>query len=140
METVEKQQTQTIDFGSLKVIEVPMILGGDNYVLCEADGNAGCAYRNALLSSADLTFEGTKGKVGKVHNLASVEPLLVSMCLFKVGSDGTRKPVPEKVIRTWPARIVKKLYDKAKEISELDETKEEEIPTPADEPKSTEED
>jgi len=128
------QTAEMLDFGSLEAIEIPIELSGQKYVLCEADGNAGCAYRNALLKSADITG---KGEVGKVRDLANVEPLLVSMTLFQVMPDNSRKPVSEATIRSWPARIVTKLYDKAKEISELDEAPAGDVPTQAGEPGKT---
>jgi len=46
---------------------------------------------------------------------------LVSLCLF----DSSGANVALTTIRSWPGRLVKKLFDKAKQISELDQQDEE---------------
>lgn len=103
-----------IDFSDLTVIEIPVNISGEKYFLREASGEAACNYRNAVLKCTKL---GPEGKPSSMEGIASVEPLLVSLCL--VDSEGKR--VPESLVKSWPSRVVKVLYDKAKEISELDD-------------------
>jgi len=105
--------TTELNFDDLTPIEIPVRIQGKNYVLREASGDAACRYRNAVLACAQLTPEG---KAVSVRNLADVEPLLVSLCLF----DEKGNPVSVNQVRKWPARVVKALYEKAKEISDLD--------------------
>jgi hypothetical protein len=57
-----------------------------------------------------------------VVGLANVEPLLVSLCLFRENG----APVLLATVRSWPARVVKSLFEKAKEISDLGEERKEE--------------
>ena len=90
------------------------------YVLYESTGEAASKFRNYLI--ADATF--VDGKVSKVGKVANAEPLLVSLCLFElVEKDGveTERPVPEAVVKKWPARVQKALFNRIKEISDLDE-------------------
>ena len=100
--------------GSLETVEIPVKIDGKDYVLREADGAAATSYRNQLLASMKL---GPDGKPSSIHGLASVEPMLVSRCLF----DEKNKSVPLKVVEGWPSRVQKTLFAKAKEISMLQE-------------------
>ena len=93
-------------------VEVPVQYGGKAYLLKEATGDASCRWRNAALKTAKL---GPDGKPVSLEGVADLDPLLVSLCLFE--PDG--KPVPLPVIRSWPARVQKRLYEKAKSISQL---------------------
>ncbi len=111
---------ETIDFGDLEVIEIPVNVGSESYILKEASGKAACEYRNAMLACTTL---GPEGRPTSLRNLANVEPLLVSLCLFS--QDGKR--VPQDKISAWPARVQKTLFNKIKEISELGEESPERI-------------
>lgn len=106
----------------LAVTEIPVELGERKYVLREASEGAACQFRNAITKAAKMA----DGKVVGIENIGDVEPLLVSLCLFEVLPDGGTKNigVPIQVVRGWPARVVKQLFAKAKEISELDEAAE----------------
>lgn len=103
-----------LDFNDLSPIEVPVSIDGRSYILREATGDAACRYRNALLACTQL---GPEGKPSSVKGMADAEPLLVSLCLF----DDAGKPVSGPTIRKWPARVLKALFDKATEISQLGE-------------------
>jgi hypothetical protein len=97
--------------------EIPVRVGDQDFVLKEASGEAAVRYQNASLASMTMV----DGKVSKVAGMASTQPLLVSLCLFSRGVDGIDRPVPEKTVRGWPARVQRDLFAKAKEISELEE-------------------
>lgn len=102
---------------STKLNEEQVKLDGKSYSLRQATGEAAETYRNAVLSATKLS----NGKVSSVAGLASTESLLVSLCLF----DSEGNAVHVKEIRKWPNPTVKALYDRAKEISDLDEKDEE---------------
>lgn len=103
-----------LSFDSLELIEQPVRIEGKLYKLREASGAAACKYRDALLSQTEL---GADGKAGKIKVNTETEPLLVSLCLF----DPEGNPVPLATVMGWPSRVIKQLYNRAKEISELDE-------------------
>ena len=104
-------------FDNLELVELPVIVGDKSYTLREANGGAACQYRNALIECTKL---GPGGVPTQLKGIASVEPLLVSLCLF----DEKGKRVPTSTIEKWPARVQKALFEKAKEISELGEDEE----------------
>lgn len=105
---------ESMVFDDLALTEIPVTIGEKSYTLREASGDAGCRYRNALLACTQL---GPEGKPSQIRGMADVEPLLISFCLF----DEKGKPVKGTTIRSWPNRMIKKLFDRAKEISDLDE-------------------
>lgn len=109
-----------LNFDNLSLIEVPVSLEGKKYVLREADEDTATAYRNATIAGAKME----DGQVtGMPSNLGGVQSLLVSRCLFPLDKDGAPLPnsVARKTVMGWPSRVVKPLFEKAKEISELDE-------------------
>jgi len=112
-----------LNFEDLTPAEVPVSIAGRHYVLREATGDAAVKYQNAVTKCSRFTdgkFSGIQG------SLADTQPLLVSLCLFDVehlqGSTDPKlvaKPVAEHVIRSWPYRIQRSLFDRAKELSGL---------------------
>ena len=109
-------ETSQLDFDDLTPISLPVKLQGKTYSLREASEDAACRWRNAVLKAVK---PDSNGKPTCLDNLSDTEPFLVSLCLF----DDKDKPVPLPVVRSWSARIVKKLFAAVKEISDLDETK-----------------
>lgn len=103
-------------FDSLEPIEVPFKFRGKSYVLREASEDVACRYRNAILRVSKVE----DGKFTAGDGFADTSAILVSGCLFEV-TDGGEKSVPLPTVRAWPARVVKPLFQKAKEISDLDE-------------------
>lgn len=114
--------SQEMNFDDLQPIEVPIKFRNRSFGLREASGDTAVKYRNAMLESTKL---GPDGKPTSVKGMANIEPLLVSMCLIEYIADKEGKvrerPVNEATIRAWPNRILKPLYDKAREISALKE-------------------
>lgn len=102
------------DFSNIVIQEIP-VQGpdGKEYILREATGAAAKKFNNARTGGIELK----DGKPAGLHDVGDLEPLLVSLCLF--GEPGAR-PVTQKFVESWPARVVTKLYDKAREISMLD--------------------
>ncbi|MCK9571408.1 kinetochore protein SPC24 [Candidatus Pacearchaeota archaeon] len=110
--------SEEFNFDDLTTIEIPVKYKGESYVLREASEASTCQYENAkakCVKMADGKFAGIDGP------MADTEPLLVSLCLF----DSSGANVALTTIRSWPGRLVKKLFDKAKQISELDQQDEE---------------
>ncbi len=107
----------------LTATEVPVTIDGEDYVLREASGDTACRYQNAQVACMRMT----DGQVSKVTAIADTQPLLVSLCLVKLvqkpDSDEPelRRPVPISTVRGWPSRVVKDLFERAKEISGLEE-------------------
>lgn len=104
---------------SLERTVIPVTIGdGDDakeYELKEATGDAAVTWHNAMFSKTKL---GPDGKPSSMGAMGDTEPLLVSLCLFPKDSD---RNVSVVVIRSWPNRIQKSLFEKAKEISDLEE-------------------
>jgi hypothetical protein len=106
-----------IRFDDITPIEVEVFVGKEKYILRETSGAARVIYDNARLAC----YEYQEGKLVKVHDMANIEVLLVSLCLFM--GDGVT-PVSEISIKVWPGRVYKALYEKAREISGMSETPE----------------
>ncbi len=109
--------TNELDFSDLTIVELPVLVADKTYTLREATEDAARQYQNALTKCTSFVggeFSGIKGPV------ADTKSLLISLCLFR--EDG--KKVSVDTVRGWPARVVKVLFDKAKEISELGEDEE----------------
>ena len=119
---VKKKDSKSPGEFDLDLIRIPKTFnqGGKpkQFVLYEASGDAATKYRNAMVSGMTLGPDGKLQKLGKVGDL---EPLLISLCLFEVEADGKEKPLHESVIRKFPARVQKALYEEIRTISDLDE-------------------
>jgi hypothetical protein len=117
----------SLEWDDLEPIQVPVRVGQKRYVLREASEAAAATYRNAGLRSARMN----DGKVVGIEGAADVQALLVSLCLFHfvAGKDGQQLPIPVSLeaVRSWPARVVLKLFERAKQISDLDETETREV-------------
>ena len=103
----------------LAPVEVKYTIGGSEYTLREASGGAAKRYREASIAGARMTVneDDNTRTVERMEGIGGLESLLVSLCLF----DAKGAPVPRATVEGWPARIQRALFDKAKEISDLDE-------------------
>lgn len=108
-----------LNFDSLALIEVPVTIEGKKYVLREASEAAAADYRNASIAGAKVE----DGQLTEMpSNLAGVQALLVARCLFPLeGGEPSPRPIAQNVLNGWPSRVIKPLFEKVKEISELDE-------------------
>lgn len=104
--------SEVLDLGVVDPKEIQVKIGDKTYTLREATGDAVVRFNGRRAQAG--RFEDGKF-VGVSSNLADAEPFLVSLCLF----DEAGKLVPETVIRRWPSRVQKRLFDKVMEISEL---------------------
>lgn len=119
---------------SLSLTQIPVRFQGKNYLLVEALGDAVAQWRNAQLQGTKMQqSDNSDTKTISLGGMADSEPLLVSLCLFSPDKDGNlildargnvdvRQRVPLTAVRGWPNRVVSKLFEKAKEISGLNET------------------
>ena len=109
----------------LTIAEIPVKIKGKRYVLREAGEDATCRYRNALARCSKM---GPEGNVQSIDGpIADVEPLLVSLCMFEQLPDGTGykdKSILTGLVRSWPGRIVKQLFERIQDISDMGEDKE----------------
>ncbi len=104
-----------LDFSSIEIREVPVVdPKGNEYILREASGKAATDHRNAIMSCAIF---GPDGKVVSYKDLSSVEAKLVAACLW---DDKGRNPSVQ-LVQSWPARVQKVLFEKAKELSDISE-------------------
>lgn len=110
--------SDSFDFDGITPVSIPVRVGGKRYILREATGDVAVRYRNACLKAMKL---GADGKPVAMENMADVEPYLVHLTLFAVAENGGESQVPLATVRGWPARVVKALFNKAKEIGSLDE-------------------
>jgi hypothetical protein len=107
-------------FDTIDLQEVPVQIAGKHYTLREASGEAARRYRNALLRAAKL---GPDGKPKSIDGMADAEMILVNECL--VDKSGRKTPI--QVLGSWPAGVIKRLFNKAYEISDLKEGEEDTI-------------
>lgn len=111
---------EDFNFEDLTPIKIgPFRIGEQQFVLLEADGEAARAYRKASLRGI-IVNKG--GRMENLNETVDAETVLVSQCLYKVDSEGNPTTrVGAEVIRKWPNRVIRPLFDKAKEISYLGE-------------------
>jgi len=105
-----------MDFDQLSMVEIPVTVKGKKYTLREATENATIKFRT-------FQFQNSKMVDGKLNADADklIESLMVSLCLYE--GDNL---VPLDVVRSWPAKVVKQLFDRVIAISALDEADSEE--------------
>ncbi len=113
--------TNEFDFGSLEIIETSVVgPNGKKYILREANEESVARFTNARTRCMTLQ----DGGVTAVAGMGDLSLLLVSLCLFEVGEDGEanlKKNVSVEVLKSWPGRVIRPLFDEAKRISEIDQ-------------------
>lgn len=106
-------------------IEVPVRVGGKDYVLREASEDAFRQYQNSIMRAGRFK----NGEQVGFEDIADSDSLLLSLCLFegyehpKGSTKLNYRPVLLKTVRDWPRRITKPLIDRCKLISGIDERK-----------------
>ena len=119
---IEQGQAFEMDLGDLAPVEVPVRIGGKDFVLVEASADAVKRFRAKAMQGVQ---RGEDGKITGLGGSAEAEPLLVSLCLFPAMADDRTKAdrrmnVPLQSVMSWPNRVVAPLFNRAKEISQLD--------------------
>jgi len=108
--------TFSLDFSDLSLTEIPFVFGGESFILKEATGEIATRFQNERTNR--VTYS-TDGKVSGVRNIADLGPMLVCWC----SSFADGRAVTMDTVNKWPARMVAELFEKAKEISYLDDEK-----------------
>ena len=117
----DEDKNEVLKF-SLSLEEVPVELENpktgkvDHYVLREMNGELRDKYLGFIGKKMDVN---SKGDV-KMKDYDGLQANLLSRCLFAVEDDGD-KPVSIEVIQKFPARVQTILFEKAKEISGMDD-------------------
>lgn len=96
---------------------IPVKIGDQQYVLKEASAETTINYRQKIFNLLKIGADGKPTRTEGVGEVAGMEPYFVSKCLFTPEGE----PVSEEVIRKFPYRIQKALFDKAQEISGMTE-------------------
>lgn len=130
-----------IIFNDLEPIRIPVRVLGKWYALCEASEKVATEYQNASISAVNLNFsdidatsptaiqESLKKNVKgfDVNKMGTAKAILIAGCLFECTYDEAAGKitevgdnVPASLVESWPSRYTKVLFEKAKEISELD--------------------
>ena len=108
-------------------VHVDIVIDSEDYVLKEASSLAVTKFQNAAMKSFKMEMDEdgkTKTLIDGSGSLADQAPLLLSMCLYKKGvkdDKTTLSAVSMTAINSWPNRVVKSLFEKAKEISDFGE-------------------
>jgi len=121
--TEEKREVMSFSLALAEVdveLENPETGKVDKYILREMDGTS----RDTYLSFVGKRMSGDVGS-GKISNFEGIQANLLHACIFKIDGDKETR-VPIGTIQKFPSRIVNALFDKAKEISGMDDEAEEE--------------
>jgi hypothetical protein len=111
---------------STKRVELEVSIDEAKHFIKEASGKTAVEYQNLALNG--VTF-GADGKPQRMVGQASVQLLLVGQCLHACDPSGAayKNPVGQKwVEENLPAKVLKTLFEKIKEISNLGEKETEE--------------
>jgi len=109
---------QTIDVE----LENPENKEVEKFILREMDGVA----RDSYISFISKRMKSDSKGDTQVTNFDGLQANLLHSCLFRVTDQGKETAVPMGTIQKWPSRVVGALFDKAKEISGMDDDAEEE--------------
>lgn len=123
------EEQEIFDFDGLEQQTKKVKFKGKRYEVREASADAAAQFRNHGLRSARFA----DGKLLGMGDVANGQSLLVSLCLWEEvanPSDPTQpgfRPVDIKVVRAWPERVVKELFEWISKVSMLDEADTEEV-------------
>ena len=106
----------------LAIREVPATIGGKEYIIREASGEAVAKWQTAQTKGMKLDKTGRPIELGDGAARAELE--LVAQCLWEKYEDskGTQQErlVPMVVLKDWGNRHIRKIFKIAQEISELE--------------------
>ena len=101
----------------LVTTEIPVRYQGKDYTLREPSEDSAAKYRSFQLRNARMVGGKLNADITKI---AESQAFLLSMCLY----NGDGHAVSIGIIRSWPARIIKPLFEKAREMGSLIEGEE----------------
>lgn len=102
--------SEPLVFKSLELVTEEVKIGDATYTLHEPNGEAACAYRDALLSGTQVDKEG---KVTKFGGVSAADLVMLSHC---VKLNGQRISLEE--VSGWPDRITGPMIKRVKEMGE----------------------
>lgn len=105
------------EFATIARDEKPFEYDKKQFVLVEADGEVTARYKAQVYANSVVV----DGKFVPKSGMADVEAFLVSLCVFEIDpqAHGGRKAVTIKEVKSWPGRMVKKLFQAAKKLSQM---------------------
>lgn len=112
-----------LDLDSDAPIEVPVKHKGKDYVLRSADADTGVQYRDVVQRAHHY---GPDGSLTHIDGMNRIMLLLVTGCLKEVIRDGSEAKlgrVAEGFVKALPDKALRKLFERAKEISGFNEGK-----------------
>lgn len=119
----ETNGKHTLDLHDIDPVEIPFEYGGKSYVLKEASEHAVKTWRNAVMRSRSIDYSDMDHpkitSTGIQPELMDTPSLLVSLCLFHRATGEQDRPVPVEEVDQLPGRLVRRLFERAMEISEL---------------------
>lgn len=110
----------SLDLAGLKPIEVPFTLPWQpdkKYLLCEASEGASSEHQDEMLR---ITKPDDNGKPTNMAGAVRLDAVFLSRCIFRLDGENRVPLTPEEVL-LWNARLIKKLRDKLREISEINQ-------------------
>lgn len=121
------KNTDVMEFEDEELVEVPVKIGANRYILQEANGDVVVQHRNAVLA---YTRYNDQGNIASISGIASAEPLLISKCLYttipadKANPEGPvikSKLAGLEFVNNLRHRTMKKLFNRIKEISDMND-------------------
>lgn len=88
------------------------------FVLRGASGVGRDTYLNNLAARVGYDAEG---RSTGIKDFGGLHGALLVQCLFTVQTDGSEVPITVAEINAWPAAVTKRLFEKAKVLSALDD-------------------
>lgn len=110
---MSEQSFPTLSFESLAPYSETVDIEKKDYTLFEASADASVQYRDGLARRVKVS----QGKAAGLDGYADLEIPLVSACL----RDPDGKQVSVTDLKKWPAKIIKALFQRIKDVSQLDE-------------------
>ena len=90
---------------------------GKKYLAVQAFGTQAAKYKSLMQQTIKFNEDRST-----IEGAGDIEPIMVSICSFEIKADGTRGPlVKEDVVRSWPYKAIKKVFDWIIESSDLKE-------------------
>ena len=122
-------ESNDLNFDTIKLQEVPVVIAGREYVLREADAEAGAFYEDAIIGSMIMQ----DGKPVSIGNFRQRDLGLLARCLYVKGAGGDQdKRVTIGFVNQLPRKIVEALVDHLKEMSGINDGGETEDEHPTD--------
>lgn len=121
------KNVEVMEFEDEELAEVQVKIGANRYILQEANGDVVVQHRNAVLA---YTRYNDQGGIASISGIASAEPLLISKCLYTtmpVDKDKPDGPVVKsklaglEFVNNLRHRTMKKLFNRIKEISDMND-------------------